>query len=48
MLQTEHWSGIRNSIKAIVTPAGAQACWSEIKHRLNPEFRKFIDELITE
>ena len=24
----------------------AQACWSEIKSRLNPEFRSFVDALI--
>jgi hypothetical protein len=48
MLQTEHWSGIRNSIKAILAPTGARVCWSEIKNRLNPEFRAFIDSLIAE
>ena len=48
MLYTEHWSGIRDSIKAIMTAPGAQACWIEIKNRLNPEFRAFIDELIAE
>ena len=29
MLQTQHWSGIRDSIKAIITPPGARACWGE-------------------
>jgi len=48
MLYTEHWPGIRNSIKAIMAAPGAQACWSEIKNRLNPEFRAFIDGLIAE
>ena len=48
MLHTEHWSGIRNSIKAILAPPGARVCWSEIKNRLNPEFRAFIDSLIAE
>ena len=48
LLHTEHWSGIRDSIKAIMATPGAQACWSEIKNRLNPEFRAFIDELIAE
>jgi hypothetical protein len=47
LLQTEHWSGIRDSIKAIVSPAGARECWSTIKNRLNPEFRGFIDTLIS-
>ncbi len=47
LLQTEHWSGIRDSIKAIVTPPGARDCWSTIKARLNPEFRSFIDALIS-
>ncbi len=46
MLQTEHWSGIRDSIKAILAPPGARACWSEIKSRLNPDFRAFVDSLI--
>jgi hypothetical protein len=46
MLHSQHWSGIRESIKAIMVPPGAQACWSEIKTRLNPEFRSFIDALI--
>jgi hypothetical protein len=48
MLQTQHWSGIRDSIKAIIASPGAQTCWGEIKNRLNPEFRAFIDELIAE
>jgi hypothetical protein len=47
LLQTEHWSGIRNSIKAIVAAPGARDCWSEIKNLLNPEFRAFIDTLIS-
>jgi hypothetical protein len=46
MLHSEHWSGIRESIKAIMAPPGAQACWSEMKNRLNPQFRTFVDELI--
>jgi hypothetical protein len=46
MLHSQHWSGIRESIKAIMAPPGAQACWSEMKNRLNPEFRAFVDELI--
>ncbi len=48
MLQTQHWSGIRDSIKAIITPPGARACWGEIKNRVNPEFRTFVDGLIAE
>jgi hypothetical protein len=48
MLQTQHWSGIRDSIKAIMAPPGARACWSEIKSRVNPEFRSFVDGLIAE
>jgi hypothetical protein len=48
LLHTEHWSGIRDSIKAIVASPGARTCWSEIKNRLNPEFRVFIDRLIAE
>jgi hypothetical protein len=46
MLHSQHWSGIRESIKAIMAPPGAQACWSEMKNRLNPEFRSFIDDII--
>ena len=48
MLESRHWSGIRDSIAAIVTPPGAQACWHEIRDRLNPEFRDFVDKLIAE
>jgi hypothetical protein len=47
LLQTEHWSGIRDSIKAIVSPPGARDCWKTIKSRLNPKFRAFIDTLIS-
>jgi hypothetical protein len=47
-LHDKHWSGIRESIKVIVVAPGARACWSEIKDRLNPEFRLFIDGLIAE
>ncbi len=47
LLQSDHWSGIRESIKAIVDPPGARECWSAIKSRLNPEFRVFIDRLIS-
>ena len=48
MLYTEHWPGIRESIKGFISVPGAQTCWSEIKNRLNPEFRAFIDGLIAE
>jgi hypothetical protein len=47
LLQAEHWSGIRESIKAIVAPPGAQDCWGTIKNRLNPDFRAYIDTLIS-
>jgi hypothetical protein len=47
-LHTQHWSGIRESIKTIMAMPGARACWSEIKTRVNPEFRAFIDGLIAE
>jgi hypothetical protein len=46
LLETDHWSGIRESVKAIVTPPGARDCWSTIKSRMNPEFRAFVDTLI--
>jgi hypothetical protein len=48
VLTGEHWSGIRTSIKAILTPPGARACWSEINDRLNPHFRDFVTALIDE
>ena len=48
VLASEHWSGIRTSIKTIVSPPGARACWSEIKDRLNPQFRVFVDSLIAD
>jgi len=47
-LHTQHWSGIRESIKLIVSAPGARACWNEIKSRLNAEFRSFVDGLIVE
>jgi hypothetical protein len=48
MLRSEHWSGIRNSIKAVVSTPGTRICCSEVKNRLNPEFRAFVDDLIAE
>src|SRR5262252_6693392 len=48
MLHSDHWSGIRNSIKAIVAPPGARGCWREIKTRFNPTFASFIDSLIAQ
>jgi len=47
-LHTEHWSGIRESVKTILAPPGARVCWSEIENRFNPQFRAFIDSLIAE
>ena len=46
MLHDEHWSGIRNSIKEVLTPPGARECWRGMKSRMNPEFRNFIEKLI--
>jgi hypothetical protein len=48
VLTGEHWSGIRSSIKAILSPPGARACWNQIQDRLNPEFRSFVASLIAE
>lgn len=48
MLHERQWSGIRDSIAAIVTPPGATACWKTIRNRLNPDFRAFIDALIAQ
>jgi hypothetical protein len=36
MLYKEHWSCIRESIREIVAPPGARACWIGIRNRLNP------------
>lgn len=47
VLTGEHWSGIRTSIKAILSPPGAQACWNDIQDRLNPQFRSFVTSLIS-
>ncbi len=47
LLQSDHWSGIRDSIKAIVDPPGARECWSVINCHLNPEFRAFIGTLMS-
>ncbi len=48
LLTGEHWSGIRNSIKAILAPPGARACWAELQDRLNPDFRAFVATLVAE
>jgi hypothetical protein len=48
MLSSEQWSGIRSSIKAVLTPPGTRICWGEVKNRFNPEFRDYIDKLIAE
>lgn len=48
VLTSEHWSGIRNSIKAILAPPGARLCWREIETRLNPDFRAFVDKMLAE
>jgi hypothetical protein len=47
LLQSDHWSGIRDSIKAIADPPGARECWSVINCHLNPEFRAFIGTLMS-
>jgi hypothetical protein len=46
MLHSEHWSGMRNSILATMTPPGSRDCWSGMKNRVNPEFRDFVDKLL--
>jgi hypothetical protein len=46
MLENEHWSGIRESVKAILGTPGARDCWRDIKSRLNPTFCNFIETLI--
>ena len=48
MLHADHWSGMRNSIKTIVAPPGAQDCWREIRTRFNPTFAGFVDSLIAQ
>jgi hypothetical protein len=41
-----HWSGIQQSISAIMASDGARICWTEMKTRFSPKFRVFIDELL--
>jgi hypothetical protein len=48
VLKDDHLAGIRNSIKRIVSPPGAQACWLEIEDRMNPQFRSFVASLIAQ
>ena len=48
LLSGAHWSGIRNSVKAILAPQGARDCWLQIEARLNPEFRQFVATLVQE
>jgi hypothetical protein len=48
VLTSEHWSGIRTSIKAILSPPGARAGWSEIQDRLNPQFRSYVEMLLAD
>src|SRR5215469_4230 len=48
MLHSDHWSGMRSSIKTIVASQGARCCWLEIKSRFNPTFVTFIDSLIAQ
>src|SRR5262245_44412719 len=43
LLHSEHWSGIRNSVKTMISPPGARTCWDEIKARFNPAFVSFVD-----
>ena len=47
-VRSSHWSGIRDSIKAITAPPDARSCWGEIKNRVDPELRAFVDGLIAE
>jgi len=44
-LNDQHWSGIRESVKAVMINPGARTCWNEIKDRFNPEFAAFVDGL---
>ena len=46
LLTGEHWSGIRNSIQAILAPQGARTCWAELEPRFNPQFRAFVNSLL--
>ena len=48
VLRSDHWSGIRNSIKSVLATPGARTCWSEIQNRFNPEFCNFVNALIAE
>ena len=46
VLEHDQWSGIRNSIRAVLAPPGTQACWNTMKDRFNPAFREFIGTLL--
>jgi hypothetical protein len=48
MLQSDHWAGMRYSIRTIIAPPGARDCWREIRARFNPRFASFIDSLIAQ
>jgi hypothetical protein len=48
VLSEAHWAGMRRSISTNLAPPGAQACWVELKDRMNPEFQAFVTSLIAE
>jgi hypothetical protein len=48
VLSDRHWAGIRNSIQTTLDQPGARQGWARVQHRVNPEFRAFIDRLLAD
>jgi hypothetical protein len=46
-LKDQYWIGIREGLNAIFSSPGQRAAWILIKSRLNPEFRNFVDEIVS-
>jgi hypothetical protein len=46
-LKDQYWIGIREGLSAIFSSPGQRAAWILIKSRLNPEFRNFVDEIVS-
>ncbi len=46
-LKDQYWIGIREGLSAIFSSPGQRAAWILIKSRLNPNFRNFVDEIVS-
>lgn len=46
-LKDQYWIGIREGLGAIFSSPGQRMAWTLIKSRLNPEFRSFVDEIVS-